>query len=401
METVAEYKQYDPVDLAKVALVYLQAGLDEQKIKEKFKELNIDPDYFDANYEYALEDANRIIDYHNNWSEELYNELFSDEHERFNLKSVYDLFKPKIRKEFIIDGLIRETSVNLWFGRYGHKKTFVALSAAINVAAGRDWLGLRTKQSSVLFINEDSDPDTLEDRLEAGLRGESLEKENLRLFFISLADFNFLKNPDDIDHLKAIIEKTNAKLVFIDALDNIAAGYDENSVKDLQPLFIALRKLSVETQSSIVILHHSNKRGDIRGSTAIPGGADSSIKIESENGSAAIKITTDKMRVAKDFKKRALITYVSNQTNPNLLDRFYIVEDDSTPFDEEINDKQREIIEFMQSNNNLLAVTEFLARFADAKEKQSYRNAIYKLRDKKLIQKSEQSKHNYTVFSLV
>jgi RecA-family ATPase len=322
--------------------------------------------------------------------------------ERFKLRTVKDLFKPRIKREFIIDELVIAKSLNLWFGRYGHKKTFVAISAALHVAAGREWLGLKTKQCPVLFINEDDGEDGLMDRLEAGLRGESLDNENIPLFHMSLSGFNFLKNSEDIGHLKYFIDKTESKLVFIDALDDIASGFDENSVKDLQPLFIELRKVAIETDSAIVILHHSNKKGDIRGSTAIPGGADSSIKIESDNGSQTIKITTDKIRFTKQFTKNATITYISNKDDSTFLEKFYIVEGEETPFDDnKINDKQKKILDYMKNHNSDLAITEFLQDYPDKTENQSYRNAAYALRDKDIIKKNEEkSKHNYTVFSV-
>ncbi len=67
------------------------------------------------------------------------------------------------------------------------------------------------------------------------------------------------------------IRDVDAKLVIIDALADVMAGGDENSVKDTQPVFMQLRKIAEETGAAILVIHHVNKMGDYRGSTAIPG----------------------------------------------------------------------------------------------------------------------------------
>jgi hypothetical protein len=71
-------------------------------------------------------------------------------------------------------------------------------------------------------------------------------------------------------------------------------GRDENSVKDVQPVFLSLRKIAEETCAAIVVIHHANKCGSYRGSTAIKGSLDLLVSVESKTGTNEIAFRTDK-----------------------------------------------------------------------------------------------------------
>ena len=75
---------------------------------------------------------------------------------RFRLWTVDDVFKPRPKKLSLIEGLINEKEIAIFFGKYGQKKSFAAISLAIHVAAGKPWIGLKTIKSPVIYINEDS-----------------------------------------------------------------------------------------------------------------------------------------------------------------------------------------------------------------------------------------------------
>jgi hypothetical protein len=111
---------------------------------------------------------------------------------------------------------------------------------------------------------------------------------------VCLASFN-LDNGTDQGILQALIEETEAGLVIIDALADITAG-DENSKQDTQPVFNALRKIADKTGAAIVVIHHSNKLGGYRGSSAIKGAVDLMIKVEKEENNNIIHFSTEKNR---------------------------------------------------------------------------------------------------------
>ena len=101
---------------------------------------------------------------------------------------------------------------------------------------------------------------------------------------------------EDIDALTQLILDEEANFVVIDALADIMPGAEENSVKDVQPVFTSLKQVAETTQAAIVIIHHANKRGGYRGSSAIKAAVDLMIKVESAADSDTIKFSTEKAR---------------------------------------------------------------------------------------------------------
>jgi replicative DNA helicase len=320
--------------------------------------------------------------------------------DRFKLGKASDAFNPRPKVEWVIQNTVKTNSVNVWYGKYGHKKTFVALSAAVCVASGTPWIGQSTKQTPVLIIDEESGRHTLLDRLQAAIKGESQSKD-IPIYYLSLSAFNFLKNENDINILKRYIEETESKLVIIDAFADVMSGGDENSVQDNVPVLIQLRKVCEETNSAIILLHHTNKGGEIRGSTSIGAALNSALKIESENGSSNINITTEKMRDSQTFNKKAEIVFVNteSETESTYLESFYITEGEQTPFYEDSNNWENDILDYMKSHNGEIVMKDFLTSVSKEK-KASYNKALYALRDKGKIKKSEKSTSRLAIWTV-
>ena len=71
---------------------------------------------------------------------------------------------------------------------------------------------------------------------------------------------------------------------------------DENSKQDTQPVFNHLRKIAEDTSAAIVIVHHANKTGGYRGSSAIKGAVDTMVQVCSESGKNTINFKSEKTR---------------------------------------------------------------------------------------------------------
>jgi len=214
--------------------------------------------------------------------------------------------------KYLIDELVEEASLNIWVGKWGSKKTWAALSAAVCVATGKEWLDRKTIQGNVLIIDEESGDRRLSDRLMAAAAGE-LITEDLPIEFISLASFNLLKNSQDQDMIMKEIVNRKINLVIIDALVDIMAGGDENAVKDTQPVFVALRRIAKTTNVGVVVIHHANRVGDYRGSSAIPGSLETMIQIDSKEGSDFISFKSLKMRDSEPVKFGARAVWADGQ----------------------------------------------------------------------------------------
>ncbi len=213
--------------------------------------------------------------------------------DKYSIRKDTDAMKPQPPIDYIIDTLITNASINVFYGEPGSKKTYSTLSMAVCVANGKDWLGFKTKQSPVLIIDEESGEKRLSRRLNETIRGLDCDATG-RISYICLAGFK-LDNEDDAKIIESEIKNTKAKLVIFDALTDIMDG-DENSKKDVQPVMSALRKMADNTDSSFIVIHHSNKIGGYRGSSAIKGSSDLMVQVSSDLNDNTINFKTEKNR---------------------------------------------------------------------------------------------------------
>ena len=234
-------------------------------------------------------------------TDEIYNVFLVDEpepqptkKERYEILTAANFSEPQPPIDWIIDGLISAGSVNVFFGEAKCGKTWALLDLAVCMANGAPWLGMATKQGAVLIIDEESGRRRLSRRMNAILQGHDAGQDT-PVMAVSLAAFD-LGNKEDYVHLYNLIISTGARLVIIDALADIMPGRDENAVKDTQPIFLSLRKIAEETQAAIIVIHHSNKTGGYRGSSAIAGAIDLLLSVEKKNDSNNMTFKAERAR---------------------------------------------------------------------------------------------------------
>lgn len=234
----------------------------------------------------------------------------STERPRWVIRTAADALAPQPEVEYVLKGLITAGSVNLFYGEPGSKKTYAMIALAVDVASGLPWVEFGVEPRKVLIVDEESGERRLLRRLGEALRGEGLGPET-RVSFVSLAGFK-LDDQNDARVLQALIESEGAGLVVIDALADIMTG-DENSKQDTQPIFTALRKIAEETNAAIIVIHHSNKAGGYRGSTAIKGAVDLMVQVESENGKNVITFKSEKARDELPQEWSAIATWIEDR----------------------------------------------------------------------------------------
>jgi len=212
---------------------------------------------------------------------------------------------------FIVDKLFSPGSVSLVVGPPGIGKTFAMLHCGVCVGLGQPWLDMDTRKVGVLIIDEESGERRMARRLGDVLRG-AFGKDDTPIKYISLAQFN-LREAGDALLLQAVIEEVRAGFVLIDALADIMPGGDENAVKDVQPVMMRLRKIADDTGAGIVLIHHANKAGDYRGSTAISGAVDLLLMVDGKSGSKYLNFDIKKARDVEPFKFSAMLHFTENQ----------------------------------------------------------------------------------------
>ena len=239
-------------------------------------------------------------------------ELQPETKRRGTFFTALESLEPQPPIDWIIEGFFSAGSLSILVGDPKSKKTYVMIDAAVSVAQGEPWLTHPTVKKPVLIIDEESGQRRLKRRLGDVQRGHFV-KGSIPIFCSSLAGYDFGKI-DDINELQNAIIQTQAGLIIIDALADIMPGRDENSVKDVQPVLMALRRVAEFTQAAIVIIHHTNKGGQQRGSTAILGAVDLMLTITSAPKSNLLELKAERARDVEPFEIGAEIRFNADQT---------------------------------------------------------------------------------------
>lgn len=254
---------------------------------------------------------------------------------RFQLLSADDALAPLPEIKNIVEGLITESSVVIFYGDAGSGKSMIAMCLGVCTAAGSSFLRHETHPRAVLYVDEENGRIRFLHRLAKILKGVECGPE-IPFFGICQAGFNL---QDDLDRalLVDLIQEKNIGLVILDSLADFTNG-DENSKQDTQPVFSALRKIAETTGAAFVILHHSNKTGGYRGSTAIKGAVDLMVLVEKDSTGTGISFTTEKNRDGEKSSWRASATWGE--------DSFSLVPVDK-PVKEDMSANEREIINYL------------------------------------------------------
>jgi hypothetical protein len=298
--------------------------------------------------------------------------------ERYALCWADEALKPQPPVDWVIEQLFSSGTVNLVYGEPGTKKTWAMLDAATCVALGQPWLDMPTNQGVVLLVDEESGSRRLARRLGDVLRGHNAGQET-PIAWVSLACFNFLQ-AEDLLRLKRMIAESGARLVVIDALADVMLGGDENTVKDTEPVFHGLRTVACATGAAIVVIHHSNRAGRYRGSSAILGVVDLALEVSSKPDSPNVDFETVKVRDGEPLKFAAAAHFSDGlfRMTPTIT---------RTP-GEILSKGERYVLGYLQEHGGQATKTE-IEQHADSCSMGSARNAIYALVERHRIRRCD------------
>jgi RecA-family ATPase len=227
---------------------------------------------------------------------------------RYQVRNAAYALQPQAPLAYLVEGLIAEGSLSCFYGEPGSKKTYALLSLAVCAAMGKPWLHFPVgAPRRVLFVDEESGERRLTLRLAEAIRGE-LGDGGMPLQYVCLAGFK-IEDESDAFLLRLLIEESGAQLVIIDALADVMSG-DENSKQETQPVMTALRRIADQTRAALIFIHHSNKMGGYRGSSAIKAAVDLMVAVSSEDGKEYINFKTEKNRDGEALRWAAKAAWV-------------------------------------------------------------------------------------------
>ena len=176
--------------------------------------------------------------------------------------AVQDLLaKTPERFDWLVAALMPMATTAVLYAEAGTGKTLLVNSLVKAISSGQTWNEYPTKAGKVLYVQTDEpEINTAQNLKAAGF--ETVPNDNLTLYF----QWQF----DQMTQLREQITKTEPVLVVIDSLtsSNRSAAVEERSMEYARGLY-ELRDMAMEFGCAIIILHHENKNGGVRGTTAI------------------------------------------------------------------------------------------------------------------------------------
>tara|TARA_B100001142_G_scaffold44739_1_gene40912 strand:+ start:16 stop:2259 length:2244 start_codon:yes stop_codon:yes gene_type:complete len=181
------------------------------------------------------------------------------------LMTVKDLMKLEAKRDYLIPDVLPHPSVVLIYGAGGDGKSMSAWALAKHIATGQPFLvrgnHVPVEQGPVLLLNGDQPLVQLKEQLEEmdfPVTDQTLIQTDWQLQRYA----QFIK----------LMEKHRPKLVVIDSLIGCSGGraFDENKSEFAQPLYwLTKNNGDLFPATTILIVHHANKNGGFRGTSAI------------------------------------------------------------------------------------------------------------------------------------
>jgi hypothetical protein len=228
------------------------------------------------------------------------------ERKRIELLTDEDL-QTRPNPTWLIDHHIPQDGVGILYGEPGAGKSFIALDMALTLAAqAKSWHGEEVKgadKGAVLYIAGEGAGD-FKTRVAAWKKQNFMPDTYIPndRFRAILDPLDFRSEEDVKALIEAIREANLPKLCFvvIDTVARATPGADENSSMDMGLFIRACDAVRVLTGAFVLAVHHPNKNGGLRGSTALLGAADVVYRFDRKKGQFYGRLKCEKMKAGRD-----------------------------------------------------------------------------------------------------
>ena len=181
------------------------------------------------------------------------------------LMGVQDLFDTDEKRDYLIPDILPHPSVVLIYGAGGDGKSMTAWTLSKHIATGASFIvrgkAVPVEKGPVVLLNGDQPLVQL--------------KEQLQEVDYPADSDTFIQTDWSLQHyaqFRDLMHDVKPKLVVIDSLIGCSGGraFDENKSDFATPLYWLTRNNGVSfPATTIVIIHHANKQGGFRGTSAI------------------------------------------------------------------------------------------------------------------------------------
>ena len=167
-----------------------------------------------------------------------------------------DIVAGDYQVSFVVDRLIPESSVSLFYAKGGSGKSTLATQIGAAVSNGAPFMGLDTSKRPVVVVDYENPLAVLKKRIEAVEGAEAV-------YF-----WTGNNTPPQLDktgwvELKQLVQTLGNPLVVIDTLSSSCSSLDISSNKDFSPVMSKVVGLR-DAGATVVLLHHTPKGDETR-----------------------------------------------------------------------------------------------------------------------------------------
>ncbi len=204
---------------------------------------------------------------------------------------------------WLIEEILPRTGLTLLVGKEASYKSFAAQGIAAAILTGLPWVGHEVQQGTVLYLAGEGQAG-IKRRIRAWEIAHGLSLDE---FLVLPLPVNFLDN----GALAALETEIGALdpapvLIVVDTLARYYGG-DENATADMGHFVEACDRLKRSTGAQVVIVHHLNKSGEFRGSTALVAAVDT--RIDAKRDEMMVELRCAKQ---KDWEEFAPVTLAAH-----------------------------------------------------------------------------------------
>ena len=217
---------------------------------------------------------------------------------------------------------LREQESCMVYAATGVGKSMFALSAALAIAGGGEFLGWKPDERAngdgwrVLYIDGEMHIADIQERVRMLMHAVNLVNQekagaNIRLLARQHqepdADFPLITEPSGMKFVREYVRQSAIDLVILDNFSTLGEVEDENAASSFNAIQQFLLQLKVQGVATMLV-HHAGKSGDFRGSSKLAATFETIIKLERlgssvEHGAAAFRVRWDKVRAGGPKRK--------------------------------------------------------------------------------------------------
>jgi AAA domain/Bifunctional DNA primase/polymerase, N-terminal len=204
-----------------------------------------------------------------------------------------------------IAGLIPQQGVGFFYGPPATLKTFLAMNVGLTVACALpDWWGYPIQRSGAVIYICSEGMGSFKFRLMAWEKHHGINADKAPFYLIK-ETINFMRKEDigklvaTVQAIKDVIQQPIA-LVVVDTVSRVLPGAKENQQEDMTRFIGGCDAVRSKFECAVIGLHHTNKLGDIRGSTVLPGAGDFVVEVKRDRAEMKGSFVAAKIRDADD-----------------------------------------------------------------------------------------------------